>query len=793
MHKILEPTQQDEDGLIGVLTHEEVNAMIGDRNPPDDIKKILHSRVIHLVDYKIKPSKQPSLGCDTGSIGLDERIVSKLKEQNIWKFYSYQERAIQHILNKKSVVIEAPTAFGKTMAFLVPIIDLISKTNGNGIRALFVYPTKALGRNQFSKLENIANSVGLRVRIIDGDTDDNARLDIFNNPPEIIVTNFDLLHYEMYMHRYIGRCLKTIQFLVVDEAHVYTGFFGANVHHIIKRLKRLSTNPIQCIASSATLNDSKVFCTDLFGQNMYVIKERGQRADIDFVMMAPALYKIDGEEYSIPINETIVNQALILSNEKSKMLMFSNSRQRVEDIGKLASERKLKLGIHRGGLPKKYLTDLEKKFQSTEIDIIASTPTLELGIDIGDVDSVVSEIAPSNRFIQRVGRAGRKGNRACACLVLRNNDPISHYYMNHPEKYLQDKWIPHIDTSNPNVMVNQLVAMSCDKPLNEDELSSYNAIMANCIDNYLIELIDGKIRPTKKGENSLKKYNIRGIGETIKVFMNDDHKNKNAIDSRELPIALSELHTRAIYRSGGKLYRVKKLEYPQRNRAYVVPYGNPKHKTSSDIIKDVRITSTISSRHCLGIQIRYCNLDVTYTLKSFYMNLGDRGFHSSLNPDFEYTFETKGVELDLSILIESMMSNPIDLNSKDNIKESTSGDDDHIDSNYGINRTIEHLIINASRMVVGASFDDLSTAYDIKNNNLVYIYDSTIGGNGSSNIVYERMEKIIKRAYQIVSECSCEYIGGCPQCTMLHGYNNENLDKRNTWKLLRTMNNLIHN
>ena len=113
------------------------------------------------------------------------------------------------------------------------------------------------------------------------------------------------------------------------------------------------------------------------------------------------------------------------------------------------------------------------------MDAISCTPTLELGIDVGNVDCVISSTIPVNRLIQRIGRrAARKGQRGYAFLAL-GNDPISQYYKNHPDDYFEDIEKTYIDPKNPFVEEFQVLSMACDRPISKHELKEHQEIRAS--------------------------------------------------------------------------------------------------------------------------------------------------------------------------------------------------------------------------------------------------------------------------------------------------------------------------
>ena len=241
----------------GIIRQEsEIEAMIGKNKPDFLTKDILFSKKDYVSYYKTIKKPNPEMGSSVEDVGLGKEISSHLSEIGINRFYKFQEDAIKEIFYGKNVVIEAPTASGKTEAFLIPIIQKIKNENLSGkISALFVYPTKSLARDQYPKIVAFAEKMDIKVSVFDGDTKQAERAEVLEEPPHIVVTNFDILHYHMMYHTKFASLLNSVKFLVVDEAHVYSGIFGSNLHYIIKRLNMLS-NKIQFVAASATLDNA---------------------------------------------------------------------------------------------------------------------------------------------------------------------------------------------------------------------------------------------------------------------------------------------------------------------------------------------------------------------------------------------------------------------------------------------------------------------------------------------------------------------------------------------------------
>ena len=230
----------------------EIDSILSENNAAGDplLEDTLRSQQDYIVDFRVIEEPPPEPGGEIGKLPVDDAIIDVLASKKLDRLYRFQEEAIKSILHGKDVVISAPTASGKTEAFCIPILQKIAEevprfgtlrpTKGGKILAIFVYPTKSLARDQLPKILELAVALGIRAASLDGDTPEKERAVIMDSPPEIVVTNFDVIHYHMFHRTKFSRLLRTAKFLVVDEAHVYTGVFGANVHHIIKRLERFT-------------------------------------------------------------------------------------------------------------------------------------------------------------------------------------------------------------------------------------------------------------------------------------------------------------------------------------------------------------------------------------------------------------------------------------------------------------------------------------------------------------------------------------------------------------------------
>jgi len=753
----------EEEGII--RDEKEIIQMIGNNKPDEITKSILFSKKDFIAQYKILKNPEPKMGCNVEDLGLDDSITDYLKKIGIEQFYKFQEESIEEITFGENVVIEAPTASGKTEAFLIPIIQKIKKESSDtgNIFAIFVYPTKSLARDQYPKILKFTKNNGINVGVFDGDTEQVDRRKILENPPQIIITNFDVLHYHLWHQTKFASLLSTLKVLVVDEAHVYSGIFGSNVHYILKRLKRICDNKIQFVAASATLEDAKNFCEQLFGIQMKIIHGSGKKGQTDFVMIFPSLRTQ---------RALMVNLTKNMTEKNHKTMIFNNSHLNSELLAIQARKQKVNIKVHRAGLMANYRKSVEQEFKDDTLQAISCTPTLELGIDVGNVDCVISSTIPVNRLIQRIGRAARKGQRGYAFLAL-GNDPISQYYKNHPEDYFEDVEKIYIDPKNPFVEEFQVLAMACDKPISKHELKEHSQVIEQHIKNSNLIISNNRIIPNfDKISSMLNDYSIRGIGKSIDIFLNE-----RKVGDRILPIALEELHKDAIYFLAGTRYKVKEFGYPQRNFAKLERISRDYPYYTKALTEEwPTIEMVIEKKLSYGMEVVFCKLHIQKKVYGYVnIELGQeitQGQKVLLETPLEYDFITKGI----------VFHAPRPIN------EIGKADDEEYTEASGYHAT-EHVVIEGGNMITGGVSQDLG-GISLGTSGLIFIYDGAIGGNGASKALFDRFERVLERSMNIIKECPCQNQAGCPRCTFSYrcGNNNEFLHKHSALEILQRIN-----
>ena len=492
---------------------------------------------------------------------------------------------------------------------------------------------------------------------------------------------------------------------------------------------------------------------------MQIIKGSGKKGQTDFVMIFPSLRTQ---------RALMVELTKKLTEKNHKTMVFSNSHRNSELLAMQAKKQKVNIKVHRAGLMVNYRNFVEKQFKEDSIKAISCTPTLELGIDVGNVDCVISSTIPVNRLTQRIGRAARKGQRGYAFLTL-GNDPISQYYKNHPDDYFEDIEKTYIDPKNPFVEEFQVLAMACDKPISKHELKEHQEIIEHHIIKENLLVVNNRIIPNLEKINSmLEEFSIRGIGKSIDIFL--DGKK---VGDRVLPIALEELHKDAIYFLAGNRYKVKEFNYPKKNYAKLekIPKDYP-YYTKSLTEEWPTIETIFERRKANGIEVAFCKLHIQKKTYGYVnMELGQeitQGEKILLENPLEYDFITKGIVFHAP--------KPLRV-----IKKAE--DEEYVEAS-GYHAT-EHVVIEGSNMITGGVSQDLG-GISLGTSGMIFIYDGAIGGSGASKALYDRFEKALERSMFIIKECPCQNESGCPRCTFSYrcGNNNEFLHKYSALEIL---------
>ncbi|MGQ4913057.1 MAG: DEAD/DEAH box helicase, partial [Candidatus Thorarchaeota archaeon] len=602
----------------------------------------------------------------------------------------------------------------------------------------------------------------LGVAIFDGDVTQAQRAKIYERPPDILLTNPDVLHYHLgWDQSRLVPLLSTVEYVVLDEIHLYTGSMGTNVYYILKRLQ-LESGPFQKIGASATVANPKEFADLLFDSETKLIESTSaRRGPIHFLMYYPG----GRSKYSM-----ISEKVYALQQGRFKTLVFANTHSEAELLNILIGDSGVKSMVHRAGLSKKYRNEVENKFRSGSLPVIVSTPTLELGIDIGDLNSVVSMIVSITRLTQRIGRAGRKGQESVAILALRENDPISSFYRHIPEKYFTDIDAAYMEPDNEIVGYYQLIAAAMSGRLKVSDFSRHKAIIEKIEKEGLVEIIDGervRVKNANEARKAWRSYSIRGIGDTIQIKAGERN-----LGERSMPMAAQELHPGAIYLHGGRNYQSIDFKYaPGLGRATVVPAQDRSMYTKPLYFTMPRIIEVLERRRVLGLNVIYCSLEMTQTVYGYIRKQTRSGItlgrHDLAEP-LVYTYTTRGFAFAapepskaVNDYVSGVIPNPSD------IKMGPAA------LYGGAFHALEHVVIESSDMLTGGGTREIG-GVSMGDSGIIFVYDGSPGGNGASKLLFGRLDEAFKRTETILEKCDCKTVDGCPLCTYSYQCGNNN-------------------
>ncbi|MBL7018200.1 MAG: DEAD/DEAH box helicase [Nitrosopumilus sp.] len=700
---------------------------------------------------------------------LSENIIKGLEKYGFAGLLPFQEESIREILKGNNSIISSPTGSGKTEAFAIPIIQKMSEDPTPGVFTLLVYPLNALIDDQVSKISNLIQKCKLDKKIsvysIHGGQSTEYKDMVISDASEkslIIATNFDFINYHLILQdKKWNELFKNAKIIVMDEAHSYTSFHGSNVYHVLKRMKRYMGN-VQFIGSSATLDNSKEFFSNMFdlpeNSFSYIKSKFRRKQNMHMFFIMPRKYRQ---------RTTMEMLSSMCYKNKTSQLVFSNSHNDAEFLASNVENANdgIRIQIHRGGLDQRDRKLYESQMKAGELDVLSCTPTLELGIDIGHVDVVISAFKNEfDSFIQRIGRAGRMGQKSYAICVFDPDDAACHYFARHIDEYLKQDHIIPINKVNPIIS---------DKHIESAEIEEQSAT------------------ETDKSQffDFANSVNLRGASGEIGIYY-----NSRKIGTRGVPVGYYQLHQKAIYHFNKQNYEVNSLIKSQNGaRAYLVR-SNEKGKRTIPIVKTSLIqASEGKAKHReisikdKKISLRYgiISLDRTITgyMKGNYNESVDKfTMHNGSNSTSGWrNFHWKSKHSAVGITIPSEFLSKSISNSKSPIVN-----DPRV-------HTITHLLVNASKILTKSESSDIDAHYE---KGVIYLYDNSSDGfNGCSKIVFDEFEKVLNTAFSLINDCDCpteENVdekdwGGCPKCTFTTGYcltKNKELSKKGAKEFL---------
>lgn len=334
---------------------------------------------------------------------LQQAIVARLGWSSL---RPVQEEAGEALLSGHNAVILAPTAGGKTEASMFPTLSQLVEENPDGVGAIYIAPIKALLNNQADRLGLYTEMVGLRRFVWHGDTGDSARRQFLKEPTELLMTTPESLEVMLVSQRVNEKKLfAQLRTVVIDEVHALAGSDrGAHLMSVLERLARCSRHDVQRVGLSATVGNPTAILQWLQGTS----QRPGCVVDPPKNPGRRELLIVHRED----LGDLSRDAARVAKGKKS--LCFCQSRSMSEAVAEHMRRTGIEVFVHHSAVSREERELAEERFHHGTDACIVCTSTLELGIDVGDLDKVLQIEAPDTvgSFLQRMGRTGRRAGQA---------------------------------------------------------------------------------------------------------------------------------------------------------------------------------------------------------------------------------------------------------------------------------------------------------------------------------------------------------------------------------------------
>lgn len=531
-------------------------------------------------------------------IWLTGKTAALLSDQNIHLLYHHQRKAIEAVYNGENVVISTGTSSGKSLCYQIPLIEMLLSDEKS--TAILVFPTKALTQDQYRSLLQLIPEKADQIAVYDGDTPRNHR-SLIRARARIILTNPDMLHAGVLpYHTGWSSFLSNLKWVVFDEIHIYKGVFGAHVANVIRRLKRAGRHyraEPRFIFCSATLSNGKALAEKMTGEPFISITDdtsgNGTR---DIIFLNPPVIN---EELQLRAGAIVTasKAAQYLLETNRQILLFCQSRQSVEFTVRRLRDYKVDASGYRSGYLARERRSIESGLKSGETRCIAATNALELGMDIGGIDAVISIGYPGSisAMMQRQGRAGRK-NGDSRFILVGSQTPTDQYIINHPDFLFEKEYEPVlIDPDNLLILLQHLQCSLYEIPFSSREsygnltveetqdLLNYFAAqgIARFAGDHFYWLDSGLPQATV----SLRSAGLNRIG-----IMSSESGKPELIGEVDQSSAYWMVHPGAIYYHNGVSYLIEELDL-QNNTAsakrFIAPYSTQAQKQSHISVNEI--------------------------------------------------------------------------------------------------------------------------------------------------------------------------------------------------------------
>ncbi len=707
---------------------------------------------------------------------LPPELARALAAGGVGRLFSHQAQALELVREGQDLVVATPTASGKTLVYLLPVLENLIKNPQ--AKALFLFPLKALEQDQLAAANDLSTLAGLGpvAAVYDGDTPQGRRRRLRQNPPPILITNPDMLHQAICAYPEAWQdFLAQLRLVVIDEVHTYRGVFGSHLVQVLRRLLRLAARSGSrpgFILSSATIANPGRHAAALtgrdFGPRQVVDQGGAPAAGRHFIMVDP-------------LGAASTTAAHLLAQAVHRGLAticFTKSRLHTELIHSWVTrghpDLKDRIAGYRAGFLPSERREIERRLAAGDLQGVVTTSALEMGIDIGGLDVCILLGYPGSQINtwQRGGRVGRAG-RESAIFLVASPDALDQYFINHPEQFFRRPVEAAVlDPDNRHIVARHLVCAAAEEPLGPGEeffdLDAHAGVIRELeASGQLLRDAEGS-RLFSARRRPQRWVDIRGAGQAFSIL---DPQGR-VVGSLDGIRAYHEGHPGAVYLHRTRTYLVEKLDLE--NRLVQVRPARAQFYTRSRSEKETEILEETGRRPVANFLVRQGRLRVTEQVTGFERrNLrgGDlQGVYPLELPPL--IFETHGLWIDI----------------EPGVRELVEQAGCHF---MGSIHALEHAAIALFPLFALCDRGDIGgisiPLHPQTGKAAVFIYDGVPGGVGLAERGYQVIQELLEKVAELLESCPCDQ--GCPACVHSPkcGSGNKPLDKEGALLLTRAL------
>ncbi|WP_293771947.1 DEAD/DEAH box helicase [uncultured Corynebacterium sp.] len=706
-------------------------------------------------------------------------LRATLADAGITSLFTHQARVAEAAWAGRDVVVSTGTSSGKSLGYQLPILTRLAQDPT--ACALYLTPTKALGSDQLHAVTGLMHGIeelrSVAPAPYDGDTPVESRAGIRDHS-RFIFTNPDMLHMSLLaQHARWARVLRHLEFIVIDECHSYRGVFGANVALVLRRLLRLCAYygaAPTVILASATMKEPALHAQRLSGRPLSGIEEvtddgapTGART---VALWEPGFVEGATGENDAPVRRPATTEAAemmaTLVNEGARTLAFVRSRRSAETVALRASAElsgrfarpdfARRVASYRAGYLAEDRRALERALDDGTLLGVATTSALELGIDVGGLDAVVTAGFPGTiaSFWQQAGRAGRRGQGSLVVLVARD-EPMDTYLVHHPEALLGRPVEASVfNPTNPYILYGHVYCAAIERPLTEADVAAFGAadvVAALEADGLLrrrargwfpVPLIDGPVTP----ETAHAHVSLRGgSGQEVMIVDGTDGRLLGTIDAGR---AASQVHPGAVYLHQGESFVIDALDFD--DYVALAHPETPEYTTTARATTDIRIIADADEliNYAPGLWVASVEVEVTDQVVGYGVRFPD----GTVGEDVPLSMPAQALQTRaVAYTIDPLVLAELGIATADI---------------PGTLHAAEHAAIGLLPLIATCDRWDIggvSTALHLDTQlPTVFVYDGHPGGAGFADEGFRRFPEWIEATYEAVRSCPCE--SGCPSC-----------------------------